>query len=76
MENDTTSLRKVQCFNGIFTKEHLVASYKFGGDFDVIYQDVTMKLFVQILEDDVRRWDKSLCQREIATSHAFIVELF
>ena len=38
------------------TEEHLVAFYSFANNFNIDYEDVWMRLFVQSLDGEVRKW--------------------
>lgn len=46
--------------NEISVNDHLSALLKFVDELEVKYQDVVMKMFVQILKGDARTWYKSL----------------
>ena len=46
--------------NEIFVNDHLSALLKFVDELEVKYQDVVMKMFVQILKGDAQTWYKSL----------------
>jgi hypothetical protein len=46
-------------YNGegdVTAEEHLVAFYSFVDNFNIDYADVWMRLFVQILDGEVRKW--------------------
>jgi hypothetical protein len=46
-------------YNGerdVIAEEHLVAFYSFVDNFNIDYADVWMRLFVQILDGEVRKW--------------------
>jgi hypothetical protein len=50
-------------YNGegeITAKEHLVSFYSFADNFNIDHSDVWMRLFVQSLDGQVRKWFRSL----------------
>jgi hypothetical protein len=56
---------------GEFTvEEHLVAFYSFANNFKIEYVDVWMRLFVQIIDGEVRKWFKGLHLASIANIDA------
>jgi hypothetical protein len=40
----------------VTVEEHLVAFYNFADNFNIDYADVWMRLFVQTLDGEVRKW--------------------
>jgi hypothetical protein len=44
----------------VTTKEHLVAFYNFADNFKVDYANVWVRLFVQSLDGEVRKWFRDL----------------
>jgi hypothetical protein len=60
-------------YNGegeVTVEEHLVAFYSFADNFNIDYADVWMKLFVQSLDGEVRKWFKGLPPASIADIEA------
>jgi hypothetical protein len=50
----------------ITVEEHLVVFYSFADNFNIDYLDVWMRLFVQSLDGEVKKWFKSLPPTSIA----------
>jgi hypothetical protein len=48
-------------------EEHLTSFYSFADNFQVDYDDVWMKLFVQSLDGEVRKWFRNLRAKSITT---------
>jgi hypothetical protein len=60
-------------YNGagdVTSEEHLVAFYNFADNFNIDYADVWMRLFVQILDGEVRKWLWGLPPASIANIDA------
>jgi hypothetical protein len=69
-------------YNGegdVTVEEHLVAFYSFTDNFNIDYEDVWMRLFVQSLNGEVRKWFQDLPPASIididALDEAFINKL-
>jgi hypothetical protein len=59
----TNYMKYLPRYNGegeITVEEHLVAFYSFADNFNIDYSDVWMRLFVQSLDGEVRKWLRSL----------------
>jgi hypothetical protein len=50
----------------VTAEEHLVAFYSFANNFNIDYVDVWMRLFVQSLDGEVRKWFRGLPPASIA----------
>jgi hypothetical protein len=50
----------------VTVEEHLVAFYSFAENFNIEYEDVWMRLFVQSLDGEVRKWLRGLPPASIA----------
>jgi hypothetical protein len=65
----TDYMKYLPRYNGegeITVEEHLVAFYSFADNFNIDYSDVWMRLFVQSLDGEVRKWFRSLPPASIA----------
>jgi hypothetical protein len=65
-------------FNGegeVTTEEHLASFYSFADNFNVEHTDVWMRLFVQSLDGEVRKWFRGLPANSITDIDA-LDELF
>jgi hypothetical protein len=59
----TDYMKYLPRYNGegeIIVEEHMVAFYSFVDNFNIDYLDVWMRLFVQSLDGEVRKWFESL----------------
>jgi hypothetical protein len=54
----------------VTTEEHLVAFYIFVDNFNIDYADVWMRLFVQTLDGEVRKWFQGLPPASITNIEA------
>jgi hypothetical protein len=54
----------------ITAKEHLAALYSYADNLYIENEDVWMKVFVQSLDDEVRKWFRRLAPRSIARIEA------
>jgi hypothetical protein len=55
----TYYMKYLSRYNGegdVTTEEHMVAFYNFAYNFNIDYLDVWMRLFVQRLDGEVRKW--------------------
>jgi hypothetical protein len=69
----TDYMKYLPRYNGegeITVEEHLVAFYSFADNFNIDYSDVWMRLFVQSLDGEVRKWFRSLPPASIADIEA------
>jgi hypothetical protein len=59
----TNYMKYFPIYNGegdVIAEEHLAAFYVFGDNFNIDYADVWMRLFVQSLDGEVRKWFRDL----------------
>ena len=65
----TYYMKYLPIYNGegeITVEEHMVAFYSFAENFNIDYSDVWMRLFVQSLDGEVKKWFRSLPPTSIA----------
>jgi hypothetical protein len=65
----TDYMKYLPRYNGegdVTAEEHLVAFYNFADNFNIDYADVWMRLFVQSLDGEVRKWFQGLPPASIA----------
>jgi hypothetical protein len=65
----TDYMKYLPIYNGegdVTVEEHLVAFYSFADNFNIDYADVWMRLFVQSLDGEVRKWFRGLPPASIA----------
>jgi hypothetical protein len=69
----TDYMKYLPRYNGedeITVEEHLVSFYSFADNFNIDYSDVWIRLFVQHLDGEVRKWFRSLPPASIADIEA------
>lgn len=55
---------------GISAKEHLESFYNFADNLEIYEEDVWIRVFIQILEGDARKWFNELAPESIADIEA------
>ena len=61
---------KFNGIEGVTAEEHLEAFYSYGDNLDINEEDVWMRVFVQSLDGEVRKWFRELPPRSIADIEA------
>ena len=56
--------------DGVTAKEHLESFYSYADNLDISENDVWMRVFVQSLDGEARKWFRELAPRSIANIEA------
>jgi hypothetical protein len=74
---NTNYMKYISRYNGegeIIVEEHMVSFYSFADNFNIDYSNVWMRLFVQSLDGEVRKWFRSLPPASIVDIEALDID--